>query len=381
MERSNVALAWLRWVGCVAILAHLATSTATAQRTDRGLADPTPYALLDQPSYFLAAWPRGALYEADVMLPANLYSRTLALRAFASQDVPIRSSGCLLPRGMKARDDLSRTATGCTLKLVPHFVLRQLAGGSTPVRTPTFNPFIEVTWYILSGVADAATSTPSLDDPINIVAVQARLGHYSNGQAGCLFAGQSEDSDGNCTPAATLADSLNRVDGSFAATYAELGLTYGTLTISREATEKVLATGTVTVRVYPGGWVAEAGGMGAELAQFYGRYTISARGDVRRRYIVPLGALSHRQVFNIVAAGECAPARLPPYSDCRGSAEMSIAFPGMYGLGFVARYVTGWDYYNVGFRDALKNPRHGAPIFGMILQHAAPTRFDIPWRR
>jgi hypothetical protein len=43
-------------------------------------------------------------------------------------------------------------------------------------------------------------------------------------------------------------------------------------------------------------------------------------------------------------------------------------------VGLAARYVGGWDYYNVGFGDRMKNPRGGWPMIGIVIDHSLPMR-------
>jgi hypothetical protein len=119
--------------------------------------------------------------------------------------------------------------------------------------------------------------------------------------------------------------------------------------------------------------------MDAELARLYRRWTFFAHAEHRRSYLVPIPRLRHRQRASLAVDGECAQRRPAPYKTCRAYTEAAVSFPGMYGFGVFARYVAGWDSYNVGFRDSVKNPRHGNPIFGVILQHALPTSFNAHW--
>jgi len=47
-----------------------------------------------------------------------------------------------------------------------------------------------------------------------------------------------------------------------------------------------------------------------------------------------------------------------------------VTFPAMYGAGLSARYVAGWDYYNIGFGNRLGNPGGWRPALGIVLDHS-----------
>jgi hypothetical protein len=361
--------------------------------------DSIPFAPLAAPSHLWMGWPEGVMYEGNLNLPAHLWSRTSALTEADSWSVVENPTDCLPEPVLQVMHWLgwrpnpvpawgTKPATGCTVTFVPHFVIRQVKGGSAPVRTPTFNPTLEINWYRFA-VEDSVYRTARLqradrrgsttrDTGYHAILLtnHIRAGHYSNGQAGCLYANQVYDLEkGVCVVQPDLSDTLNRVDGSFSTHYLEYGATGALIRFDAAGKERHLQSFTILGRVNPGGWVATIGGMNDELARTYGRWSLSANHAVRTR-ANSLGRLPYRNVRTVVLEGECAFKRPDPYRNCRGSIEARLSFPGMYGFGFSARYVTGWDYYNVGYGDGLTNERGWWPIFGIVLDHSVAMRIN-----
>jgi hypothetical protein len=343
--------------------------------------DSIPFAPLTHPSYFWAGWPQDAWYEGDVNIPVHLWSRTAALKYpdHVKADnydcwpnwignVVRRAEQALLPSPGAQR----LRATGCTLTFVPHFVLRQLSGGSAPVQTPTFNPAFEWTRYTLY-LEDSASVTARRSvragawRTASLTGLHVRFGHYSNGQSGCLYENQAP---GSCAILPGIPETLNRTDGSFSTHYVEPALTLARLRFDSTGHERRLASITLAVRHNPGN-LADVGGMSDELARTYGRQSVSASSVIRWR-AERSRLLRVRTVTNVLLEGECAVERPEPYDTCRGSAGLSLSFPGMYGFGFAARYVGGWDYYNVGYGEQLRNPGRWRPMFGIVLDHSVP---------
>ena len=355
--------------------------------------DEIPYALLDRPSRFMIGWPSGALYEGDLMVPIHLFARTQALRSIANQNRPYRSSGCSLGQrvhGLQPAADSSPenpagwTATGCSLAIIPHVQLRQLSGLSAPVRNPSFNPALEFTWYriAVSNNTNARRMSPEEDRGL-LFGWQFRLAHYSNGQSNCLFSSQHVDAAGNCVPAAKTTDVVNTANGDFSTHYVEVGVVLGSIGFAHD--DARVLDGDVeyialSERYHPPG-LDRWGGMSDDLALVYGRFETVGHAELRRRYSMgnALGpAFRYQQQLSLILDGDYAAQRPSQLGSFNSSVALALTFPGLYGFGFVARRVSGWDYYNSGFENALSNGRAGV-AFGIILQHSGITRFSDPW--
>ena len=372
----------------------LTTADTSARTQPREPNDAIPFSPFAQPTYFWMGWPRGAMYEGNINIPVHLWSRTASLSKVGIDRISAGASDCLPRPVVRTLEALSLgvakpeatsadSATGCTLTFIPHFVIRQLKGGSAPVRTPSFNPNLEFNWYRLS-IEDSASrrrtrarssaggDTAGSGAPTGALYVSHfRVGHYSNGQSGCLYVHQAYNKqEDECLPHGGQLDTINTTDGSFSTHYLEFGSTVADLFFDRTGAEQRIQTGSFLVRWYPPGWIAKIGGMDGDLARTYGRWTLLASAGQRWRH-ESVGPLQYRNVRSIVVDGECRLKRPTGYRrNCRGSVEASLNFPGMYGFGFAGRYVFGWDYYNVGYGKPLHNPRSGLFTLGLMLDHS-----------
>lgn len=345
--------------GCATItLVIMMATTAGAQpdlRNTRRPGDAIPFAPYARPTHMWVKWPPGAMYEGDINIPLHLYSRTFDL------ENPDATEGAnpadCLRMGLDRYISLTGTkiVTGCTLTFVPHFVIRQLEGGSAPVQTPTFNPGLEFNWHRLaidSALGDGARHA-------RLRTIHVRYAHYSNGQSGCLGAFQQLQPDGSCTGEIADGDPLNTIDGSFSTNYLELGLTRSWVTY-RNGGERFVHGPALAVRSHV---PVPPGQMSPELASVYGRWSVLGGYMIRKRGHV--GA--YRVVGALIPEGECAPDRAEPYAPCRANVTASMSFPGAYGLGLAAKYTTGFDHYNIGFA----RERSGFTI-GIMFDHTRP---------
>lgn len=375
---------YITTLGIVAVACGIAAHECRAQAADTLVPnDAVPFAPFARPSHFWIGWPKGAMYEGDVLIPVYLWSRTSNI-ARVSAGVPTLNSGDCMPKKVatvieiltvphfelnepeKDAKGQSREAKGCTLILTPRFTIRQQKGGSSPVRTPTFNPMVEFNRHRLEfRVANDQSILPHAD----LETTFFRIGHYSNGQAGCLYANQTYDAAGKTCLPQVFTDTLNTTDGSFSTHYIELGSTVSTIDFDATGLERHLFASTISGRWNPGGYIAKGGGMDAGLAATYGRVSIDGGLTVRKRS-GDLRGWSGRQ-WEVALDGEWAFPRSSPYGIFRTSAEASMTIPQMYGFGIAARYVRGWDYYNVAYGHLMTNPKQRV-TFGIILDHSRP---------
>lgn len=346
---------------------------ATAQDSERDVrrpGDAIPFAPNPRPTHMWLDWPAGAMYEGDINLPVHLYSRTFDLE---NPD---------LTRGADPGDCLfidlrynsltpTKIVTGCTITFTPHFIIRQLKGGSAPVQTPTFNPSLELNWHTLA-------IEPELAGGIRHAVLRTlhfRYAHYSNGQSGCLGATQQLLPDGTCSGEFTPSTPLNTVDGSFSTNYVDAGVTRSWVTYVAGA-ERHMHGPTLTGRVHV---AVPPGEMNEELRSVYGRASVLGGYMVRTR-----GTLwGQRATGTLAAEVEYAFGRAPEYEPWRGSATGYLSFPGMYGFGVSAKYSAGFDYYNIGFGRTLSSVAVGIVIDhsrAMTLSEAAREAIARPLR-
>lgn len=350
-------LAMLGGIACG--VSDLSAQDPRDRTADNDLSDLIPFAPFLSPSRFWILWPSTAYYEGDVAFPMHLWSRTDAIANVASTDTILRQ--CLGGRVQPLRTgdpSVRLVGTGCTFTLVPHFVIRQLSSNSAPVRTPTFNPYMEFNWHVIG------YSRPTQRAVLQTIHV--RLAHYSNGQAGCLLTNQ--DPTRNCAKNTAIGDTLNRVDGSFSTHYLEAGISRAWLRFDSRGTERItFPRFSAAARWYPPG-LENAGGMDNDLADIYGRWTIAVSNGYRVRQ-PRLGFLNFRTVSGIHVDAERAFGRPYQYKRWRGTAESYVAIPALYGAGVALRYAWGWDYYNIGFGA---DPPGGKWAFGLRFDHTQP---------
>lgn len=358
--------------------------------------DEIPFAPLLAPSRLSINWPQGSMYEGDITVPLYLWSRTSLIEQLRDTlpEVSVRdclgksskTAAALVPNARQA----DVMGSGCTLTFLPHFTFRQQKGGSAPVTTPTFNPALEFNIFIL-GLDTARTDRGVLDRDARSLfsafrwlgmgardtdltgtlgAFHLRLAHYSNGQSGCLYTNQVYDPRTNtCIRVSDIPEALNVTDGSFSTHYVEVGATVAPIAFDETGVERRMMSLGYTIRSYPGGPLAEIGGMSSELARSYGRWEFGTSAMLRWRAPSSKGTWT-RTVRTIRAEGACAYKRASQYDPCRGSVEALITWPALYGFGVSARYVAGWDPYNIMFGTTATNPRSGMPIISVVFDHS-----------
>lgn len=355
MKSSRVA-----W--CAVVLSASAVLIAVPVTALAQAGDPEPFAPLAGASKLWAFWPKGTYFEGDPMLPLALRSRTARVRT--------------IPEDSR---NGSWSAWGNTLSIIPRFTFRQSDAKSVrsaPVLTPTFNPYAEFSAIRLSTRAGTERRRlfPSFDDSSrigSIVALQLRVGHYSNGQVGCLYAAATPDTLGNCSRVPAGA-TLNIRDGSFSTHYVEGSVAPGWLWFDANLAERVMMGIAVAARHNPS-FLAGAGGMNTELADAYGRTSVSLRAEFRMRTDRNFGYYtwlrpSWPMVFRVVGEAQQFLCRASAYAATARSFEVSVAFPRAYGLGAVVRYQAGPDYYNVAFGTPIKRPLS----VGLMFDHSQP---------
>jgi hypothetical protein len=374
------------------LLALLASPLSAQDTVAAALAAPAPpndeipFAPLPLHSRFSLGWPDDAMYEADIAVPVHLWSRTSRIEQLgepAPAGAALRDCFGLNTASRVLTGTLSRgvTGTGCTATLLPHFTIRQLSGGSAPVRTPTFNPVLELNGFVL-GLDRDRTDRGRLDARAMLSAfrwlgmgprdtdVTGRLGafhlrgaHYSNGQSGCLYTNQvSDPDDDSCDRVEGLPEELNTLDGSFSTHYFEAGTTVAPIAFDALGVERRFMSLGYTIRWHP---PVGGGGMSAELARAYGRWELGANAMLRWRGL-PL--LKRGRVDSTLRAeGVCVPGRADEYDVCRGSVEFLGTLPSAYGLGVSLRYVGGWDPYNIAFGSTVRNHRDWRPIISFVV--------------
>lgn len=312
----------------------LTASSASAQEP--------PFNTFERPSRFSVAWPKNYLFEGDPSAALYLWSSSIALRALQNQDVWSRHSKCLgLDFGLTVPLP-GKDATGCTFVVVPHFVIRQMEDSSAAVKPPSFNPYFEWTSYRMSKPAPVGLLTYT----------RLKLAHYSDGQAGCTYVGDTlQGKDKPCgRPPTVTSDIPNTDDGDFSTSFAEPGIGVGIFGL----TEGQLGW-SLTLDLAPmfhateKNWASFVpGAMTAEQLRTYGsrEFTTELKGLYWHE---PTGtALQFSLLHNWAdrAAG---------FEGWRSDVSIGLTFQPLFGFGVFARRSRGYDYYNIGYGQSVND--------------------------
>jgi hypothetical protein len=137
---------------------------------------------------------------------------TVVFEADVNPDIPVA--------GFKARH--GRVPAWYLLNFAPQLRLRMYQTDSSPVRSPSYMPRVDL--YTLARVHAWARRTAW-------VGAQFTVGHHSNGQDGCTFTSQDGNFDlsdgrriGECVEVPGRARELNHLNGSFGLNFVRLAL-------------------------------------------------------------------------------------------------------------------------------------------------------------
>ena len=248
---------------------------------------------------------------------------------------------------------------GQTVSAAMQVNLRMTREKSAPVRTPSYMP--RVRWQLAFSKRDATRTTR-----VTQWVTDATVGHYSNGQDGCLFVGQVGPTCAFAQPVAEHARAVNRHDGSFSSHYVETGVAF-----RRMALDNAIFTDDM-VRARSIGYVALrvrdyrllrgiGGGMSDELRSLYGAPRIRVSAGVQREKNTSQRWPGQTWIEGFVEALPGASSQVDPV---RVSLEIGKSFDRLDGMGVFARLYTGQDDYNLGFLTNLRVVHFGVAVGG-----------------
>lgn len=248
--------------------------------------------------------------------------------------------------------------------VVPSMVvnLRMTRENSAPVRTPSYMPRLRYVFSRSTRDAQAERASPRVDQWL----YEATVGHYSNGQDGCLYAQQV---DTNCvfrTPVPRNDLRTNRRDGSFSSHYLEAAVTRRWISIGttnfedeRLRARRVLHLG-VKVRDYAA-LSPIGGGMVDELRSEYGQPRLRVFGGANWERNRNESWSGNSWIEGFV---EVLPGRSPQVDPVRFSLEVGHSFDRLDGVGVFARAYSGQDDYNLGFLTNIRVIHVGVAVGG-----------------
>jgi hypothetical protein len=297
---------------------------------------------LDQSYIFIPNRPAGLLYEGQAA--ANIvFTQTLA-RA-----------------GTDVRMDAGRSPNwhwAHMLTMTPRFVIRQLEDSSAAVRTPSFMP--KATYQLFrmkKATRDTASPNVNRWKHVDLQLADFVFGHYSNGQAGCFFERQRFVPGGaECVWLGN--DSTNRAinysDGSFSTWYLRAGLGAERLWgFGGDGAPANSHIGGLLSLQYQLPFLTED-----DQRPLYGDWRVRAQAEYEKSLTRLAGGVQWRVGGLLEHALDAGPDI--PRTDW--SAETSLTFDRLYGIGAFVRRHGGQDYYNIAFTNRLEVWQVGVTI-------------------
>jgi hypothetical protein len=240
-----------------------------------------------------------------------------------------------------------RNGWGFAFPVSALFEVRMLDTLSEPVRTPS---------YRIRPIHLQAVRMTRYKDPLDyrLVGLYFAAAHYSNGQQGCTYEGQSRTDKGDCASTANASvfpSRNNRLDGDFSTSYLSAGVNvrHGRLFDTSEPM-KWQITSNAEIQIHPIG--LPPGGMNLQQARTFGQHQWSARLDAERRLTrkrIALGPDLPQGVFRATVESEN---RFGGKADRilrRSSFEMAYTLDRASHAGVFVRQNWGFDYYNIWY--------------------------------
>ena len=249
-----------------------------------------------------------------------------------------------------------RTASGHAVVVSMLVNLRMTRESSAPVRTPSYMPRLR---YVHS-------RTRREQQSVRQWLFDGTVGHYSNGQDGCLYQGQSGEACAFATPMAVRDRRTNRRDGSFSSHYLEAGITRRWIRMddANFSDDRVRAR-TMThvgMRVRDYSLMSGiGGGMVDELREAYGNPPVRLQAGRTWESNRDHARSGSQWLDGFV---EFLPSRAPQVDPIRIVVEYGRSFDAFRGAGFFVRAYSGRDDYNLGFLTNLRVVHLGIAMGG-----------------
>ena len=297
-------------------------------------------------------------YAGDRDLPPPVLFQESSTVGFSVSDQFSHSSGEVfearpalhfyLYDGLQNDDIWRRGGWGMTVSGTFLSTARMLRDESAPVRVPSYNPRIKVQEIHLQRIGGGKNPDALL------LGMQFHLGHYSNGQDGCGYAGHTRNpnpaqADGDFGPLSCpgAGTDLNLVNGSFSLDYLRLDIVSAYWTKVSSDDERGLrtpawdfsATAGVQWNGLPG-----PGSMDPVLEDRYGLWAIPVELQVEHFTCVEKQHSVRMTLATVL--------HLPRQSEVWGSAELTLAYIfKRLGVGGFVRGRVGRDELNMRFEQ------------------------------
>ena len=225
--------------------------------------------------------------------------------------------------------------------------LRMFNQDSNPVKTPAFMPKVTFQFAGFKSLLDPhARPIDPVPSTVSVTAVNAVVGHHSNGQDGCVFALNSNDT---CNSDIRAGRAVNTEDGSFSTNYVRLGGYFGRMTIGDVDFVVTEQKGFgIALEYHPcgcggGGWLKEP------IRSLYGETHLTLTADYAKAELWRFYRFELRFQYNYAVACQ----------DCvlrhGANAELFGQLRSWNGVGYYLRYDYGRDYYNIAFEREFRH--------------------------
>ncbi len=263
-------------------------------------------------------------------------------------------------------DVTRRKSVSVSISGTPGVRIRMFTSTSRPVRTPSYQPRVNVQLLWIRDRDRITAFLRDLGERVGAPAPKENLvrlglweghiivGHHSNGQDGCFFEGQSRDDEDVCQPPMEFdADLVNRQDGSFSTNFIRTGINYRRnwlQPVARGSIESI-AVRDLTLRGdiewHPRAWVDE------EMVDHYGRLRLRAAVDWARSRTGARGWQCPKRL-QVGAGIEYIDSPPEDVSHWVQTAQVSCFPAENGGWGLFVRVYNGQDYYNLGFVEEIR---------------------------
>lgn len=272
----------------------------------------------------------------------------------------------------------------------PGVRLRMLTSESSPVRTPSFTPRVNLQGLWARGLkekfrqARAAAKEDAAREPtakpsavrgvdgrelpglvaanrgsVGLYEAHVRIAHYSNGQEGCLSMNQARDEDddqSDCVPETVPldGDTINRKNGSFSTNFVAVGVNYMRNNLRTVPGPPTEARNWLAHRELRAGLELEWHFKNDRIKDYYSSKRVNATAGAAWR-----DAWICDRRLDLAANATVGLDRKDDVTNNSWSAQATCMPLNRGGWGFFVRYVGGQDYYNVQLFETIHRVQVG----------------------
>ncbi len=315
-------------------------------------------------------------YQPPFKLEANIFPH-LIFRQTYTDVIEIENQNTL--------DAENKKEFAYSISGTPGVRLRMLTSESSPVRTPSFTPRINLQglWArrlkerLRGGARTAASGN------VGLYEAHVRIAHYSNGQEGCLSvnqARQEDDDQTECVPETVPLDgeTINRKNGSFSTNFVAVGMNYMRNNLKAVEGPPTNSREWLAHRELRAGLELEWHFKNDRIKDYYSSKRLNATAGAAWR-----DAWICDRRLDVAANATVGLDTKDDVTNNSWSAQATCMPLNRGGWGFFVRYVGGQDYYNVQLFETIHRVQVGftfnqGGFFGFRSQPTGATASAAP---